>query len=291
MKASSAADVNHIRVTTSGRDVLLLHPRRVLLQRRQAAEDRQRLAEYSARLFKLVPNKSGDKIIYDTVPLNGPVAPGDILAVRLTVTGSEWKYLLTEDPIPAGTEFIARDDNYEFKSRPPWWQYAFTRRELHDDRMAIFETFFPQGQQEYFYLLKVVNAGIFQMSPARVQPMYQPNFLSTTESRRLEVNDPHASQSRPPASAGQCCALVAGLRRLSMGESTMSRLVGSLAAAILILLLAGWLHGRHFRQLPSRRPARNRRFFSDGFQTSAARVGGDAGGHRDLRFSRLVVRL
>ncbi len=58
---------------------------------------------------------------------------------------------------------------------------------MHDDRMAIFETYFPQGQQQYFYLLKVVNPGIFQMSPARVQPMYQPNFLSTTESRRMEV--------------------------------------------------------------------------------------------------------
>jgi hypothetical protein len=125
--------------------------------------------------------------VYDTVPLNGPVASGDIVAVRLTVTGSEWKYLLAEDPIPAGTEFIEHDDSYELKSRPPWWEYYFTRRELHDDRMAIFETFFPQGQQQYFYLLKVVNPGVFQVSPARVQPMYQPSFLSTTESRRLEV--------------------------------------------------------------------------------------------------------
>jgi alpha-2-macroglobulin len=53
--------------------------------------------------------------------------------------------------------------------------------------MAIFERYFPQGQQTYFYLLKVVNPGIFQMSPARVQPMYQPSFRATTESRRLEV--------------------------------------------------------------------------------------------------------
>ena len=37
--------------------------------------------------FKLVPEKEGDKIVYDTVPLNGPVASGDIMAVRLTVTG------------------------------------------------------------------------------------------------------------------------------------------------------------------------------------------------------------
>ena len=53
--------------------------------------------------------------------------------------------------------------------------------------MAIFQTYFPQGQQQYFYLLKVVNPGVFQVSPARVQPMYQPGFLATTESRRMEV--------------------------------------------------------------------------------------------------------
>ena len=53
--------------------------------------------------------------------------------------------------------------------------------------MAIFQTYFPQGQQQYFYLLKVVNPGVFQVSPARVQPMYQPDVMATTEARRLEV--------------------------------------------------------------------------------------------------------
>jgi len=125
--------------------------------------------------------------VYDLDPLNGPVASGDTIAVRLTVTGTEWKYMMVEDPIPAGTEFIERDNLYELKDKPPWWEYWFTRRERHDDRMAIFQTYFPQGQKQYFYLLKVVNPGMFTISPARVQPMYQPNFLSTTESRRLEV--------------------------------------------------------------------------------------------------------
>jgi hypothetical protein len=92
-----------------------------------------------------------------------------------------------EDPIPSGTEFIEHDSSYELKERPPWWEFYFTRRELHDDRMAIFQTYFPQGQQQFFYLLKVVNSGAFQVSPARVQPMYQPSVMATTESRRLEV--------------------------------------------------------------------------------------------------------
>jgi alpha-2-macroglobulin len=107
--------------------------------------------------------------------------------VRLTVTGSNWNYLAIEDPIPAGAEFIEKDNLYEIQDRPPWWRYWFTRRELHDDRMAIFQTHFANKQQQYFYLLKVVNPGLFHLSPARVQPMYQPGHQATTEARTLEV--------------------------------------------------------------------------------------------------------
>ena len=180
--------VNHIRVTAAGQGRLYYSTRAEYFSN----EDKlQRTGTVSLNVlrdyFRLVPTKNGDKIVYDTVPLDGPVTSGDILAVRLTVTGSEWKYLMVEDPIPAGTEFIERDSGYELKSKPPWWQYFFTRRELHDDRMAIFQTYFPQGQQEYFYLLKVVNAGMFQVSPARVEPMYQPGIMATSETRKLEA--------------------------------------------------------------------------------------------------------
>lgn len=180
--------VNHIRVSTSGEGRLYYSVR----AEHYSSDDRlQKTGTVSLNLlrdyFRLAPAKDGDRIVYDTVPLNGPVAVGDTIAVRLTVTGSEWKYMMLEDPIPAGTEFIERDNLYEIRNRPPWWAYAFTRRELHDDRMAIFQTFFPQGQQQYFYLLKVVNPGVFQVSPARVGPMYQTDVMATSESRRLEV--------------------------------------------------------------------------------------------------------
>jgi uncharacterized protein YfaS (alpha-2-macroglobulin family) len=137
--------------------------------------------------FRLIPGKAGERIVYDLSPLAGPVSQGDLIAVRLTVTGSTWRYLLAEDPIPAGTEFIERDNLYELRNKPPWWTYWFTRRELHDDRMAIFQTYFDEGQQQYFYLLKVVNPGLFHVNPARVQPMYQPGHEATTEAATLEV--------------------------------------------------------------------------------------------------------
>jgi len=137
--------------------------------------------------FKLAPSPEGGKIVYRLEPLAGSAQRGDVLAVRLTVSGGGWRYLMIEDPIPAGAEFIERDDLYELKEKPPWWASWYTRREFHDDRAAIFQTFFNAGQSQFFYLLKVVNPGQFRISPARVQPMYQPQFLATTESRSMEV--------------------------------------------------------------------------------------------------------
>jgi hypothetical protein len=130
--------------------------------------------------------KPTDPITYDLVPLKGPVHVGDIVAVRLALNGTEWKYLMAEDPIPAGAEFLERTDLYTINSRPSWWYEWFTRREFHDDRAAFFQTEFP-GRREYFYLLKVVNPGKFVISPAQAGPMYQSNVETTTEPATLEV--------------------------------------------------------------------------------------------------------
>jgi uncharacterized protein YfaS (alpha-2-macroglobulin family) len=183
-----APGANHIRITAQG-DGRVYYSTRA--QYNSGDEKLQKTGAVALNLlrdyFKLAPSQQSGRIVYDLNPLNGPVAVGDIVAVRLTVTGSEWKYLMVEDPIPAGAEFIERDSVYELREKPPWWQYFFTRRELHDNRMALFQTWFPQGQQQYFYLLKVVNPGVFQVSPARVQPMYQSGVMATSESRRLEA--------------------------------------------------------------------------------------------------------
>ncbi len=136
--------------------------------------------------FRLSPVQTAGKIVYQLDPLQGDLHVGDILAVRVTVSGSEWRYLLMEDPIPAGAEFIQRDDLYELKQRPSWWQSWFSRREFHDDRAAIFQTY-STGTHEYTYLLKIVNPGKFQVSPALVQPMYQPSVQATSDAITLEV--------------------------------------------------------------------------------------------------------
>jgi uncharacterized protein YfaS (alpha-2-macroglobulin family) len=131
-------------------------------------------------------DKPADPITYDLNPLKGPVHVGDIVAVRLAIDGTDWKYLLAEDPIPAGTEFLPETGLYKLNNKPDWWGDWFTRKEFHDDRAAFFNTEFSR-RHEYVYLLKVVNPGKFAVSPAQAGPMYQSNVLSTTDPATLEV--------------------------------------------------------------------------------------------------------
>ncbi len=137
--------------------------------------------------YRLSPQQKDGRVVYRLDNLTGPVQVGDTLAVRLTVGGNDWRYLMIEDPIPSGTESIARDDLYELDDRPNWWGRWFSNRELRDDRTTFFNMYFPQGQHEYVYLLKVVNPGVFRVSPTSVEPMYQPEYLSTSDALTVTV--------------------------------------------------------------------------------------------------------
>ncbi len=136
--------------------------------------------------YKLVKVEKNGEIQYRLDPLNGTVASGDVLAVHLAVNGSPAKYLVIEDPIPAGTEFELHEGSYTIQGRPDTWEDWFIHREFRDDRAAFFVNEFS-GRHESFYLLKVVNPGSFAISPAHVEPMYQPEVQATTDALRLEV--------------------------------------------------------------------------------------------------------
>jgi uncharacterized protein YfaS (alpha-2-macroglobulin family) len=186
--ADQLAPGNRVRIVKSGKGRVYWSARAVYFSTaakvtKAGSAELNLLRDY----FKLTPMQEGNKVVYRTEPFSGTAARGDVIAVRLTVTGSNWRYLMIEDPIPAGTEFIERDDLYEMKEKPAWWNFWFTRREFHDDRATLFQTWFGSGQRTYFYLLKVVTPGAFRASPARVEPMYQPGFLATTEAKTMEV--------------------------------------------------------------------------------------------------------
>ena len=139
--------------------------------------------------YKLQPEQKNGKVVYTLEPLSGTAQVGDVLAVHEAINGSPMRYLLLEDPIPAGVEFVQSEDSYPLDHRPGGWYSWFTRREFHDDHAAFFASDFT-GRQEIFYLIRVVNPGTFQISPARVEPMYQQGVQATSDALQLQVPAP-----------------------------------------------------------------------------------------------------
>ncbi|MEK6399197.1 MAG: hypothetical protein V4734_14005, partial [Terriglobus sp.] len=143
--------------------------------------------------YKLQPTQKDGKIVYSLAPLSGNAHVGDVLAVHEAINGSPMRYLLLEDPIPAGAEFITNEGSYTIDKRPGGWYDWFTRREFHDDRAIFFASDFT-GRQEVFYMIRIVNPGTFNISPAHVEPMYQPGVQASSDALQLIVPAPGGAQ-------------------------------------------------------------------------------------------------
>jgi hypothetical protein len=188
LDAAKLADANRLRISKSGKGRLYWSARSDYYTSqdsfsRTASGNLNIRREY----FKVVPVAGGDRIVHRLEPLAQEVSTGDVIAARLTLEGTSWQYLLLEDPIPAGTEFIERTDLYELTDRPPWWSFWLERREYRDDRATFYLRSFDDRQAQFVYLLKVVNPGRFLVSPARVSPMYEPQSLATSAAATMEV--------------------------------------------------------------------------------------------------------
>ena len=187
--AAQAASGGQITIRKSGNGITYWSAENNWFSADKKQFQKEQLALNMTRDYFLLQKRQrspSDPITYDLVPLSGPVHVGDIVAVKLAVNGTQWKYLLAEDPIPAGTEFMPNTGLYTLNNKPDWWADWFTRKEFRDDRAAFFNTDFSQ-RREYVYLLKVVTPGKFAISPAQAGPMYQTNVQTTTDPATLEV--------------------------------------------------------------------------------------------------------
>ena len=137
--------------------------------------------------YKLTPVQKGDKWCTTSTALNGPVQVGDTLAVRITVGGNEWRYLMIEDPIPSGTESIARDDLYQLDEQPTWWTRWRSDRELRDDRTTFFNHLLPARAARIRLPAESGESRHLPRKPDPREPMYQPEYLSTSDASTVTV--------------------------------------------------------------------------------------------------------
>jgi len=159
--------------------------------------------EVERKYFKLEEQQDRDgKLTYRKVPLKkAEILSGDDLLVKVRIkVKSEQEYLLMEDPIPAGCEFIRDTDSYIIKgeedyngSTERWgwgyWDRWYTHSEYRDNRYALTVTKLNKGEFEYSYLLKAQIPGTYNLSPAVTQLMYYPEVRGFSEFTELKIGE------------------------------------------------------------------------------------------------------
>jgi uncharacterized protein YfaS (alpha-2-macroglobulin family)/TolA-binding protein len=104
-------------------------------------------------------------------------APGERILVRVAVTAPrDLKYVLVEDPLPAGFEVIA-----ETAGGPFDWE------ERRDDRQVFFLSDVKAGTVVLTYVLQAVHLGAFTALPTRAVAMYLPEVSGRAAGHRIEV--------------------------------------------------------------------------------------------------------
>ncbi len=119
---------------------------------------------------------------------------GEILRVRLKVTVPKTrKFVAIEDYIPAGFEIINQDLATEQKSLRLQEKEIKGRelhpdfKEIHDDRLLLFNENLSPGVYEYEYFIRVLIPGRFIYLPARVSQMYFPEVFGRTAGGHFEI--------------------------------------------------------------------------------------------------------
>lgn len=201
--APAKAGANTVRLVKRGEGALYWAAQATFFDV-QAAQQRtgSRKLALQREYFSLSPVTVKDRIVYRAANFGGTARPGDVLLVRLTAAGAtDWRYLMLEDPIPAGTEPIQRDDLYALEQgRTDWWG---SRREFRDSRVVFFQERFEAGRYEYTYLLKVIAPGVFRASPARISAMYVPDGTASSAAAVVTVEAGTATPAGTQATGGQ----------------------------------------------------------------------------------------
>lgn len=122
-------------------------------------------------------------------PLTGGVLrSGELIVSRLTLTGDRARYLLVEDPIPAGCEQVTSSAGIDWALAPGPWQEGFQHREFRDQRSVFFLDYFS-GKSVIQYAMRVQIPGEWKVAPARGERMYQPEIEANSASGIFRIVD------------------------------------------------------------------------------------------------------
>ena len=161
-------------------------------------------------------SRDGSGVLYATAGISYTIAPQDALArndglavtraYRVTAddpskadvvdsgmeipvhidikTDTEYPYVMLEEPIPASCEVSPEgNDGYGYGNG------AYSRREVHDDRIVFFFDELAAGHTAFDYTLRTESPGSYRILPGIAGLVYHPELRGNTGIARVNVRD------------------------------------------------------------------------------------------------------
>jgi uncharacterized protein YfaS (alpha-2-macroglobulin family) len=189
-KAGEVNNANQIRIVKHGKGALYVSTslEYFTADENVPAAGSQNLKITREYLRLHVTENEGGKPSWKVEPLTGELRSGDLIVVRLHLTGSRAQYLMIEDPIPAGAEQVAQVSGVYLNYTTGQWTDWYSNREFRDNRTVIFLNYFD-GDATFQYAMRVEVPGEFRIAPSRAELMYQPTVQANTSNDRLRILD------------------------------------------------------------------------------------------------------
>ncbi len=188
-KGAAVGETNHIRIVKRGKGSLY-----ATASLDYYTNDEDVPARSSSNLnitreyLRLKVEPVGYELKWTTSPLTGDIQSGDLIVVKLRVTGKEARHVMIEDPIPSGAEQLDAVGALNLNNSLGNWSDWYSSREFRDRRTVFFLDRFD-GDMTLQYAMRVQIPGEFVIAPARVELMYQPVMNANTGSRRFAFRD------------------------------------------------------------------------------------------------------
>ena len=187
----AVAETNHVRIVKRGKGTLYLSSSVEYYSNDESVAAQSTSAlNVSREYLRLKVEPENYNLKWTTTPLTGEIQSGDLIVVRLHVTGNKDRHLMIEDPIPSGAEQIESVGNLNLSYDDKNWTDWYSSREFRDRRTVFFLDQFD-GDATFQYAMRVQIPGEFIVPPARVELMYQPEFHANTGSQRFAFVERH----------------------------------------------------------------------------------------------------
>ncbi|MBW1809045.1 MAG: hypothetical protein JRJ87_12695 [Deltaproteobacteria bacterium] len=187
-QAEAKIGANQIKLSRSGKGDLFCNASVKYFGREDQIRARGDKFRIKRRMFALKKELRGNAWRFTTKPLLGTVKPGDEILVVLDIEASQdTDYVMIEDPLAAGVQPITRDQGY---SVPGYrLQQPRMHREFFEQHAAFFISNLRRGKRSLAYLVRAALPGSYNVMPARVLPMYHPQFAGNSASQRIKIED------------------------------------------------------------------------------------------------------